>query len=165
MRYELVTNSGLPTSEVHQFDDPVDDAVFVLRLEDDKYWVDYSTFVAKRLRKIELGLYRNRWLDKYKPLNFLGKYIVKPHDATMSGGNISDKLNPVWLQNSVFYSLVGQIGIENVRSSNTTLELGKKGFEAITDLTNNHSVGFDYNTVFNDSRHAVGESKGDSIGK
>lgn len=167
MQYEITLNSGTPQSQSAWYDDNKEEAVFVLKCRDDCFWIDHSTFVAKRLRQISMGLYSNDWLDEHPPIGFHAKYLTKPHNATVSGPNAKDSLNPVWLQNSIFYSMIDQYGLSKVRSSNTTLSIYDKGFEEIRLLTLAHSEFMvpEYKNIMNPNYQDVGESKTDRIGK
>ena len=167
MKYELTLNHGLPQSQSAWYDDSKEDAVFVLKCRDDCYWVDHSSFVAKKLRQISMGLYSNAWLDEHPAIGFHAKYLTKPHNATITGPNAKDSLNAVWLQNCIFYSMVEQYGLSKVRSSNTTLNLEDKGYEDLRILTIAHSSFMvpTYQHIMNPNSRDVGESKRDNIGK
>ena len=167
MKYELVLNGSTPQSQTMWFDDPKEEAVFVLKCKDDCFWVDHNSFVAKRMRQISMGLYSNPWLDEHPPIGFHAKYLTKPHNATITGPEAKDSLNPVWLQNSIFYSMVDQYGLNKVRSSNTSLNIDKQGYEEIRILTLAHSEFMvpKYKNIMDPNHQDVGESKRDIVGK
>ena len=69
-QYDIITNPSNPASDTH-FKDEVQEGIFVVKLKSGKYFIDYSTWVAKTMREYSFGIYRQELLQQDLLLNLL----------------------------------------------------------------------------------------------
>ena len=70
-QYDIVTNPQNPASDVHSFKDEVQEGIFVVKLKSGKYFIDYSTWVAKTMREYSFSIYRQNYCNKTLLLSLL----------------------------------------------------------------------------------------------
>ena len=147
--HTIVTDSGLPSSQSHNFQDYKEEAVVVLECADNKYFVFHSTFVAKQLRQIIFGLYTNDWFKKYKPIRVAKIFLTKPNDNISYGGRDSSTVSHNLLTKIVFYAYVQQYGIANVRTSIFPINVTERGFEKTLEEVERFTFERGYNYILN----------------
>ena len=56
-QYDITLDSGLPSSKTMSFTDVVEEGIFVVKTEDDIYYISRSNFIAKTLRHYKYDLF------------------------------------------------------------------------------------------------------------
>ena len=153
-QYKIVINNGLPNSEAFTFNDDVEEGVYVLELESGNFYIDYSPFIARTLRTVRFGFYKNEYLRVNKPINFVEYYKTGSSQAVSNFNLPEVKLSKQKMlsefQDAIFFSYVNKHGINKVVSSRWMV-YGKKGHEHKTDYVDAFIKAYNYQEILTDA--------------
>jgi len=148
--YQVVTNNGLPTAEVHNFVDTIEKAVFVVELSNGVFYIDKSNFLAKTLRSWKLGIGLNEYLSKNKPIKFVERFIMNPTRALRFGGTPEQRVALTQFENgfhdSIYYNYLEKHGPTKAKSSHW-LMYGERDFESKTEYVDSWIHQVDYSNL------------------
>ena len=147
-QYDITLDSALPSSKTMSFTDVVEEGIFVVKTEDDIYYISRSNFIAKTLRHYKYDLFgKDVYLQEHKPKSFVAKYLLGTSRRKVSGLTPESRASHMYakdeFQFSVYLRFCEKYGVDNVRNSNHK-NYGVKGFENITEYVNSFLNTYDY---------------------
>ena len=150
-QYDIVTNPQNPASDVHSFKDEVQEGIFVVKLKSGKYFIDYSTWVAKTMREYSFGIYRQELLQQDPPIEFVEFFRLGTSQKrnTSPEYRISKQAMLGEFHNAIYVNYAQRYGVEHVISSRW-LVYGKKGHEGKTAFIDNLLNHYNYQEILAD---------------
>ena len=150
-QYDIITNPSNPASDTHSYKDEVQEGIFVVKLKSGKYFIDYSTWVAKTMREYSFGIYRQELLQQDPPIEFVEFFRLGTSNSKNNNPEyrISKQQMLGEFQNAIFVNYAQRYGVEHVISSKWMV-YGKEGHEGKTAFIDNLLNHYDYQEILAD---------------
>jgi len=153
-QYEIVTNPQNPASDNHSFSDEIEEGIFVLKLNSGKYFIDYSSWVAKTMREMSFGIFRSNYLQDDRPIEFVEFYRLGTSLSRTNNYSPEMKLSKqsmlAQFQDSILINYAQRYGIEQVVSSRWMV-YGKDGHENKTAFVDSLLKPYNYQEILTDA--------------
>ena len=147
-QYDITLDSALPSSKTLTFNDVVEEGIYVVKTEDNIFYISHSNFIAKTLRQFKYDMFgKDSYLQEHKPKSFVAKYLLGTSQRRISGLTPESRASHMYakdeFQFSVYLRFCEKYGVDKVRNSKHK-NYGVKGFENITEYVNSFLNTYDY---------------------
>jgi len=138
-----------------EFTYPVEEGVVVLKLKGGRYYIHFSTWIARTLIEWQHLVKVDHILKEGFPFKFIEKYLWKPNFPPRLNnpeGRVFKNQSVLAFTNAIYYRYCEQYGTDKVRSSDHTY-YGEKAFEKKTEAINNNLNVFPYEELYMEVKH------------
>lgn len=147
-QYDITIDNALPTSKPLSFTDVVEEGVYVIKTDDDIFYISHSNFIAKTLRQFKYDLFgKDTFLQEHKPKTFVAKYLLGTSQRRVQGLTPESRASHMYakdeFQFSIYLRYCEKYGVDKVRNSKHK-NYGVKGFENITQYVDSFLNTYDY---------------------